>query len=150
MQEKICQHRWKLRKTLSGVQELLISPRHSAGKIHTRIAPVPVVLLVKRKTLILYSFFHRTFMFVLLVSVTFYRCIDKCTANYVCHISRLSWKYCCHIEKSLMTSVCKLKCTNVSILFKILGFNRDWQQLQHSVIIFLFILPHIILYKNCK
>ena len=36
-----------------------------------------VVLLVKHKTLILYSYFHGTFMFLLLVSVTFYRCIEK-------------------------------------------------------------------------
>ena len=36
-----------------------------------------LVLLVKRNSLILYSYFHRTFMFLLLVSVTFYRCIEK-------------------------------------------------------------------------
>ena len=37
-----------------------------------------LVLLVKRNTLVLYSYFHRTFiMFLLLVSVTFYRCIEK-------------------------------------------------------------------------
>ena len=36
-----------------------------------------LVLLVKRNTLILYSYFHRMFMFLLLMSVTFYRCIEK-------------------------------------------------------------------------
>ena len=41
-----------------------------------------LVLLVKRNTLILYSYFHRTFMFLLLVSGTFYRCIEKGIANH--------------------------------------------------------------------
>ena len=35
-----------------------------------------IVLLVKRNTLIL-SYFHQTFIFLLLMSVTFYRCIEK-------------------------------------------------------------------------
>ena len=35
-----------------------------------------LVLLVKRNPLILFSYFHRTFMFLLLVSVTFYWCIE--------------------------------------------------------------------------
>ena len=36
-----------------------------------------IVLLVKRNTLILYSYFHRMFMFLLFLSVTFYGCIKK-------------------------------------------------------------------------
>ena len=36
-----------------------------------------LILLVKCNTLILYSYFHRTSIFLLLVSVTFYRCIEK-------------------------------------------------------------------------
>ena len=36
-----------------------------------------IVLLVKRNTRISYSYFHRMFMFLLFMSVTFYRCIEK-------------------------------------------------------------------------
>ena len=54
-----------------------------------------LVLLVKYNTLILHSYFHRTLMFLLLVSVTFYRCIEKKgIANHFCIISRLLFKSC--------------------------------------------------------
>ena len=43
------------------------------------LARLLLVLLVKHtcNTLILYSYFHRTFMILLLVSMTFYRYIEK-------------------------------------------------------------------------
>ena len=81
--------------------------------IHLIFAILTLILLVKRNILILYSYFHRTFMFLQLMSVTFYRCIEKSHNKSFCHVSPPSWKSCwSHIEKSLVASVCKPNCIN--------------------------------------
>ena len=49
-----------------------------------------IVLLIKCNTLILYSYFQRMFMFLLFLSVTFYRCIEKTHSKlFLPHFSTL-------------------------------------------------------------
>ena len=69
-----------------------------------------LILLVKRNTLILYSYFHWMFIFLLLVSVRFYRCIEKRhSKSFLPHFStfvEILLKSCRKITAGI--SVCKL------------------------------------------
>ena len=86
-----------------------------------------LVLLVKRNTLILYSYYHWTLMFLLLVSVTFYRCIEKrhskpFFATILDFLLKAWWS---HVEILLLASVCKLCWINVLIGFRMWDFSGD-------------------------
>ena len=73
-----CTNRWILTRSHQHFEcKILTKKRLSAPYLLNLMMDSGLVLLVKRNTLILYSYFHRTFMFLLLVSVTFYRCIEK-------------------------------------------------------------------------
>ena len=99
-----------------------------------------LVLLVKRNTLILYSYFHWMLMFLLKVSMTFYRCTEKRhSKSFLPHFSTSveillkSW------GKLLLASACKLRCINFLIGFKMLGFKGyiSCLQLLHLITVFI-------------
>ena len=85
-----------------------------------------LVLLVKCNALILYSYFHRMFMFLLLMSVTFYRCIEKRhSKSFLPHFLTFVEFLLNSCRKITAASVWKLSCIHFLIGFKMWGFSGD-------------------------
>ena len=109
-----------------------------------------LVLLAKRNTLTLCSYFHRMFMFLLLVSVTVYRCIEKRhSKTFLPHFSsfflKIFLKACWHLFVSLAVYIS-------FIGFKMWGFSRDISclRLLHFITLFIHNRAKNYRYKICS